>query len=297
MTVAEEVHFLFPEGKWALDRVKDEPQHVFFKQFGEAMPDEDWNDPGTKQGIYMIGPNAEYLEGGGAISGSPQKVRRRLEKALERWKKLSKQKRYANRKVPHVNSLMPPKFEDKDLVLRVHLRDLPRGKGDDSGRRVTKADRRNRMWMAFTEWAWNENWIAFDDSKAFVTKSSRPRPVDAAIVMRLCRDVLVDNVRGQTPRWKKESVKEAELSMRRLNTKNGRWTIQYVGHARMEAGEQRYSPQLYGQAVWNSKRRRFESLELLAIGMRAGAGVFNQRKRDLGPAPMGIALGLHVAEQ
>ena len=36
MPVAEEVHFLFPEGKWALDRAKDDPRHQFFKRFGEA---------------------------------------------------------------------------------------------------------------------------------------------------------------------------------------------------------------------------------------------------------------------
>ncbi len=287
------MHFLYPEGEWALNRVKDEPQHVFFKKFGEAMPEADWNDPGTKQGVYMIGPDAEYLEGGGAISGSPEKVRRRLEKALERWKKISKKKRYANKKVPRAGSVMPPEYEGKDFVLRVHLRDLPRGKGDDSGRRVTKADRRNRMWMAFTEWAWNENWIAFDKAKEFVTKSKRPQPVDAAVVTKLCRDVLVDNVRGQTPRWKKEHVKLAELTMRRIGTKRGRWTIEYRGKAEMEAGAQKFAPILYGQAVWNPKKREFESLDLLAIGIRAGAGRFNQRKRDVGPAPMGIALGFH----
>ena len=72
---------IYPEGDRALQRAAKNPQHIFFKRFGEAMPKKDWNDPGTKQGVYMIGPDAEYLEGGGAISGDPGRVRRRLKLA------------------------------------------------------------------------------------------------------------------------------------------------------------------------------------------------------------------------
>ena len=61
VTVAEEVHFIFPEGEGNLTRIAGDPAHEFFKRYGEGMPRGDWNDPGTKQGIYMIGPDAGHL--------------------------------------------------------------------------------------------------------------------------------------------------------------------------------------------------------------------------------------------
>ena len=38
VTVADEVHFLYPEGREALARVAASQAHRFFKRFGEAMP-------------------------------------------------------------------------------------------------------------------------------------------------------------------------------------------------------------------------------------------------------------------
>ena len=293
--MAEEVHFIFPEGQWALNRAAGQPAHEFFKSFGEQMPDADWNDPGTKQGVYMIGPNAEYLEGGGAISGNPTDVRRRMKTALDRWKKIAKKKRYKNKPVPEVTNVTVPEMADKPLVFRVFLRDLPRGAGDDSGRRFTKADLRG-MWLDFTKWAWNINWIALDDARALVPKGKKEKPVDSAVFRRICREVLVDNVRGQNRRWQDENVRLAELTMKRLSSKDGKWIIEYRGKAEMASGNQRYAPTLYGRGTWHVKKRRFEQLDIVAIGERRGAGTYNQRRQDQGPAPMGIALTLFQPE-
>ncbi len=283
------MHFLFPESAGARARVAGKPAHEFFKRYGAQVPAEDWNEPGTKQGVYMIGPDAEYLEGAHAVSGNAAGLRKRLETALARWKKLRKEKGYANDPVPSVTSGPPPWVEAKPVVFRVFLRDLPRKKGDRSGRRFKKSDR-GGPWMSFTKWAWNVNWIGFDDAAPFVTKRKAPKPIDDATVRRICRRVLVDNVRGQTGRWKPEDVKEAVLTKRRVEQKDGRWTIEYSGHAVMESAKQSYRPTLYGRAVWDSRKKRFDRFELVAIGDRKGAGTFNQRARDPGPAPMGIAL-------
>ena len=96
--------------------MKDDPAHLFFKEFGEALPPDDWNHPGTKQGVYMIGPNAEALEGGGAISGDAAQVVERLERALGRWKELRREKKYANRPVPRVATAPPPEVAEASLV-------------------------------------------------------------------------------------------------------------------------------------------------------------------------------------
>ena len=295
MTVAEEVHHIYPEGAGNLARAKGKPAHEFFKKFGQAMPKKDWNDPGTKQGVYMIGPNAEYLEGGGAISGNSTDVRKRLQMALARWDKLRKKLKYANKPVPETTNIVVPAMADKPLVFRVFLRDLPRGKKDESGRRFTKRDL-SGLWIDFTKWAWNINWLALDDVAALIPKGKKLETVQSDVFRRICREALVDNVRGQNRGGRDQHVKLAELTMRRLKDTAGNWIIEYRGKASMDSGNAKFAPRLYGRGVWNPKKREFESLEIVAIGDREGAGRFNQRERDRGPAPMGVALVLYRAE-
>jgi hypothetical protein len=290
------VHHIYPEGAGNLARAKGKPAHEFFKKFGQAMPKKDWNDPGTKQGVYMIGPNAEYLEGGGAISGNMDAVRKRLRNALDRWNVLRKKQKYANKPVPETTNIVVPAMAGKPLVLRVFLRDLPRGKKDDSGRRFTERDL-GGLWIDFTKWAWNLNWLGLDDATVLVPKGKKLEPVKSAVFRRICREALVDNVRGQNRGWRDQQVKLAELTMLRLKDTAGNWNIEYRGKASMESGNAKFAPKLYGRGVWNPKKRQFESLEIVAIGEREGAGRFNQRERDRGPAPMGVALVLYRAEQ
>lgn len=255
------------------------------------MPKEDWNEPGTKQGVYMIGPDAEYLEGAHAVSGDAAKLKERLRRALTRWETLRKEKTYANEPVPAVENVTVPWTTGKPLVFRVFLRDLPRGADDASGRRFTKSDLRG-IWPDFVKWAWNVNWLGLDDPQALVPKGRKPEPVDAEVVGRICREALVDNVRGQNPHWGRGDVKSAELTMRRLADREGNWVIAYSGKASMARDGATYAPTLYGEGVWDPKAKQFVTLEIVSTGMRAGAGRFNQRERDKGPAPMGVLLQL-----
>lgn len=294
--MAEEVHFIYPEGEWALNRIKDDPGHLLFKGFGAQMPEGDWNDPGTKQGIYMMGPNGEYLEGAHAASGSSSRLAERLGRAMERWKALKKEKKYAEAKIPAVLEVAPPNMVDAPMVLRVSIRDLPRGKGDESGRRRTKGDLKGRGWMAFTEWAWNQNWFAVSDPAAWVPKGKAEEPVPAEAAEALIRGTLIDNVRGQNPAWKAEDVKESTLSMRAVKKSRKVWLIEYTGSARLDAGGKGFSPSLYGRAEWDPKAKAFRSFRLVATGERRGAARFNQRAEDQAPAPMGVLLELHVRQ-
>lgn len=260
------------------------PDHRFFKRYGESMPRGDWNHPGTKQGIYMMGPDAEYLEGRFAASGEPADIRARLQRALGRWQKLQDEKSYANKPVPPRPWSPPPDVEG-ELVLRVNLRDLPRGPGDRSGARRHEVAPTG-MWMDFIKWAWNENWVAVEKASAFVPKGVGSEPVDPEVVRRIAREVMVDNVRGQAPEWGPSDVKEASLTMRRLD--GGQ--IEYTGSVSLASGSRSYDAKIYGQGHWSGSA--FRTLDLVAIGMRRGRAAFNQRENDLGPAPMGVTLSL-----
>lgn len=277
---------LYPENPQHLRNVANDPAHRFFRAFGDAVPKQDWNHPGTKQGIYMIGPNSEYLEGKFAAAGAPRDIEARMRRALARWEDIRQQKGYANQPVPKANTAaMPPEVEGKPLVLRVSLRDLPKGPGDDAGRRYGPQDATNQPWPDFTKWAWNQNWIAFDQPGIFVPRGSSFASIDSRAVRRLAREALVDNVRGQAPHWNDRDIQVADLQMRLLD----RSTAEYRGRLVMSAGGRSYAPTLYGQGRLDGKGG-LTSLEIVAIGQRSGASRFNMRDRDKGPAPMGIVL-------
>lgn len=292
VTVADEVYWLYPENPQHLERVKDDPAHLFFKKFGEQVPPPEWNLQGTKQGIYFMGPDAEYLEAKFASSNAAD-ILARMRRALERWERLRKEKDYANEPVPSIAYGPPASLVgNRKFVLQVNLRDLPRGVGDRSGARYEEVGRANESWLDFGRWAWNQNWISFDDPRVFVTSSDSEVAVASNVIGRIAMEVLVDNVRGQAPTWRAEHVKEASLTMRRFAVSGDRWSIEYRGGANMDAGAQGYSCTIYGQGVWNEKDGKFESFDLVAIGDRRGAWRFNNRERDPGPAPMGVAISV-----
>jgi len=290
VTVTDEVYMLYPEDEWNLKRVQDTPQHRFFKKFGEAMPEGDWNHPGTKQGIYMIGPDGEYLEGKHAASSFPKDILKRMRRALERWEALRKEKGYANRPVPRVVTTAPPRVEGKDLVLRIHSRDLPRDGGEQCGVRFDPEQHARDGWNKFVRWAWNENWLAFDDAGVLVPKGRSEQAVDAAFVRTLARVALIDNVRGQANTWPKECVDGAELTMQRAGKVDGLTRIVYRGAVDLDNGDLWLKAKLYGEGRYDDKKKQLVSFELCALGTRAGAHRFNQRSSDLGPAPIGFAI-------
>lgn len=292
VTVADEVYMLYPEDAGNLNRVKNDPAHLFFKKFGEAMPPRDWNARGTKQGIYMMGPNGEYLEGKFAAASNAPEMRVRLQRALTRWESLRTEKSYANLPVPVVKTGAPPEVSGATMILKVNLRDVPRGPGDRSGARFSPADHTTESWPDFTKWAWNENWIGFDDPARWVPRSSSSEPVPAAEMQRLAREMLVDNVRGQAPGWQPSAIKGLDVTMRRTSVKGGLVTIVYAGSANLTQGANSFAPKIYGEAVWNSSAGAFTSFDWVVIGPRTGAWQFNQREQDRGPAPMGIAISL-----
>ncbi len=280
-----------------MSRLTEDPAHLFFKSYGAQVPKADWNHPGTKQGIYMIGPNAEYLEGAHATSGHADRLVARMKKALKRWEGLKKEKKYEALPIPRGASVGPPEVEEAAMALRISIRDLPRGRGDTSGRRRTKKDLRGRTWMSFTEWAWNQNWMTIDEPAALVTLGrtewSDAVPVPAAVTEKIVRRALVDNVRGQNPAWKPEHVKRSQLQMRATRVTDELIELEYRGEAVCKDDEKSYAPKLHGRATWDRQAAAFRSFQLVAVGPRQGAARFNQRRQDKDAAPMGVLIELH----
>lgn len=292
VTVADEVYMLYPEDPGNLNRVKDRPDHQFFKKYGESMPPGAWNHPGTKQGIYMIGPNAEYLEGRFAAASEAGDIRARLQRALARWEQLKSEKGYRNAPIP-ARKFSPPPGVSGELILRVNLRDLPRRPGDQSGARIGDLTGNKNAFLDYVRWAWNENWIGFPDAAPFVPKSTSAEPMPVDLLREIATEVLVDNVRGQAPTWSPQDIRAASGTQRRTHESQDAVKIAYSGRVSLSGGGRGYDASFYGESIWNPNRQAFESFDIVFAGMRTGASRFNRREDDLGPAPMGVTLSLH----
>ncbi|MFM1871505.1 MAG: hypothetical protein RL398_927 [Planctomycetota bacterium] len=298
VTVADEVYLLYPEDPGNLARVADRPEHRFFKKFGEAMPKGDWNHPGTKQGIYMIGPDGEYLEGRFAAGSEPEDIRARLRRALERWDELRKAKQYRNAPVPAVTSGAPPEMDGKAHVLRVFSRDLPRGADDRSGARFDAEQHARQGFLGYLAWAWNEQWLALPTFDGLATERTEWTDVPAELVRQIARTALVDNVRGQAEPWSADGVRIATLQVRRVARDGGAAVLEYQGAFELAERGRSFRGTLRGSGRYEIRAKQLVALDLLAEGLREGGQPFNRRDQDPGPAPLGIAIGLHrvVAE-
>lgn len=290
--VAEEVQGLYPEGP-RREQHRGRPDFEFFHKYGMQAPKEVWNEPGTKQGIYMMGPNSEYLAGMFATS-SAEEVEALLKQAIAKWKTLAKEKGYAQKEIPYVTTGCPfPNIAESAMPIKVNMRDLPRD-GARVGERYEDANRSREIWPDFHRWAWNENWIGYskDQAKAFVPSGAAEEPVPQEMLIRLAREVLVDNVRGQAPTWQESQIKQARLTKQLVSRSGDQMTIHYKGLARMDAGNAAMNLTLAGQGVWDAKAEQFVSFSLAAKGTRSGAWPFNSRDNDRGEAPIGFSLEL-----
>lgn len=291
--VAEEVHYLFPEDPEGLRQRAGDPMHQLFRRFGESMPPEDWRRDGTKQGIYLMGPEGEYLEGLATASGDPADLRRRFERALARWQSLRQERGYRSAPVPQLGVLAPAEFDGAPLLLRVSLRDLA-GASCDATPRWRPGAFDDGNWAEFTRWAWNQNWRAVATPSQLLPVGVGDAVADPAWFRRFSREVFVDNVRGQAPPFADEHVRKAELRMQRQPTRGGKAEVVYTGAVELDDGEHRIAVRLHGSGSFAVADGRCERLLLVALGERRGAYAANQRSAGPASSWIGFAVRLHA---
>lgn len=291
MPVAAEVYLLYPDDPAHRARLADDPAHRVFRRYGESMPAGDWNTDGTKQGIYLFGPDGEYLEGrwGGSTSAD---MLPRFERAIARWRELRAEKRYADKPVPARGQVVPPEHVGAEMLLRVSLRDLPTGSPDGVVRwRAGGFDDAN--WSSFTQWAWNQDWFAVSAPRQLAPSGSGEQEVDAALTRRLFAEAFVDRVRGQAPAWSVEQVRSASLRMRRVRGQGKGIAVEYVGEAELGDEARGVRVRCFGRGEFDAAGGRCAAFELVGVGLRHGAYTSNQRAQTPEPTPIGFSLRLH----
>ena len=282
---------------WYLHNRKG-PECDFFRKFCEDGHYGGRRRPtNTRQGIYCCTPAGEFLAS--VNTQDPRAMARMLETALAKWRTIPGKRRYlATPPAAGAGRAMrgEGRYPAGGLVLAVYSRDLPRKKRPDD-------------WRAR---AWNRDyaWFRRIEARAFLPEEiarGATHTVPEALVARIARFHLVDNVRGQTLPYRASDVKEARLETQVVAVRGTRVEIRMTGRTRTwvegrwHVGGMRSQPveakrgflaNLAGRAVFDKKTGRFVAFELVAAGTRTGGTRYNARHDDLGPAPMGVALVL-----
>jgi hypothetical protein len=259
----------------------------------------------TRQGIYAAAPSGVLLAS--INHNDPRRVAEMLRKALAAWDAMPREKRLPATALekgsaggPRWESLYP----EGGLVLRVTSRDVGRAEASSDGSRSSD-------WRAS---AWNLDflWFRKDEASRFVpaerTAGARTTVPDA-LVRRIVRLHLVDDVRGQTPPFPDSAVEKATIESEVVGVKENLVTLRLVGEARVvQRGrwavegfrdmnapvehERGFDGKFLGRATFDAGTGRFTAFEMVALGSRWGATQYNGRADDPGPAPMGVVFSL-----
>jgi hypothetical protein len=254
---------------WLLDHL-DTPGGKFFREYTKHVPPELGFGATTKQGVYAMTPDGEYLGGHFARHSKPDTLAM-LKEALAKWNDMVQKKGLKPKPIPgrapnHTwgadglpTSAGGEVGAKAGLILQAYSRDLPGASEKTPGIGEYKT-------------AWNENWIDFtpQDLMHFVPKAGSKGAVPDAIVRRLGRECLIDNVRGQVDKWAEGEVKKASLQSEIVSAKDGLLTIKLQGEFVAEAGPRGYDSKLYGKALFDSRANQFRLFELVAVGLRKG---------------------------
>ena len=161
----------------------------------------------SRQGLYAATAGGRFLAS--INTRSPERMVAMLQEARERWDALPEEERRATRDAG--GERPEDRYPEGGLALVVHMRDLPREDLPDDWR----AEARNL----------DRAWFQREELPGLLPPEPGRRrsegPVDPALVQRLARLHLVDNVRGQAPLFRPERVVKAELTVRVVRTPQG----------------------------------------------------------------------------
>ncbi|MCA9323059.1 MAG: hypothetical protein KDB53_20120, partial [Planctomycetes bacterium] len=154
-------------------------------------------------------------------------------------------------------------------------------------------------------------WFTAEEVARFIPTSHEVgarQAVPEALAHRLARHHFVDIVRGQSPSWRPQHVREATLVTEITASTDTTSTLRIQGQIHLQAAgtwrvgapdetgpsdqERGMILTLTGEATYDRANSRFARFQAIALGDRWGGTRYNARGRDLGKSPIGFALTL-----
>lgn len=281
---------------WRLQN-RDEPDCKHFQSFcdvGRRLNVEGGTD--TRQGTYCVTPSGVLL--GSANTRDPARMAELLRTSLEKWNAMPREERLLAFDPALVEiDRAENRYPSDGLVLRVVSRDLPR----------EPETRGPNDWRTHA-WNFDHAWFSREEVERLVPREFEVGGAfecDPALVRRLVRLHLVDNVRGQTLGYAERAVEVAELTATVTAIDGDAVALTLSGrgaqgdHRRDHGATSEDGPpsrgvdvHMYGNAVFDTATRRFTTFDVVAVGTRFGATRYNERHDDRAPTPIGFHLHL-----
>ncbi|MBT3270140.1 hypothetical protein HN371_23545 [Candidatus Poribacteria bacterium] len=248
----------------------------------------------TRQGLYTATADGELLAS--INTTNVDRVLKMLRAAIDKW-----QTEHVDGGAVTVPAVYEPDaryrraFPEGGMTLRQTMRDLPR-----SGDLTFDTSRHN----------FDHVWLTGAEVAALAPTDLTPGTeyeIPPEVVRRVAQFHLVDQVRGEAPAWRTDSIRKAELTLRVEEVDGAQVDIRLTGQARLVQPpsdrvnlfssfkvdmERGVDVQLAGFLVYDTLEQRFARFDMVATGSRWGATVYNFRAEDLGPAPIGFAFAL-----
>ncbi len=272
---------------WSLDHL-DTPAARFFKEFvasaGGAIP----FGSTTKQGVYVMTPDAKFLGGHFARHGKAETVTL-LKDALKKWNDIVAKENLTPKPIPARNTARTWGAEGlvataggdagkkTGLILEIFVRDLPY-KGERHPGPPEYRGWVNQTWMDFTT----------DEVQYLLPKGGGKTPVpEQPILRKLAREALFDFVRGQSGGWSEAATRKLTLTVEPAGSKDGAVVLRFHGEFEFGDDSRGFEGKLYGTAQFEPRTSHFRMFELAAAGMRRGKT--ENFRGDAPPSPLGIA--------
>jgi hypothetical protein len=267
---------------WSLDNL-DTPGAKLFKEFVKSAAGKVEFGGSTKQGVYAMTADGEFLAGHFARHDKASTLQL-LKDALKRWNEIVAKNNLKPKPVP--SKAMNRTWGADGLarnaggaagakaatILQIVVRDLP-FKGERQPGPPGFKGAFNQTWLDLTA----------QETQDLLPKGGSRTVVPDALFRKLAKDALLDFVRGQTPPWPDAAIKKAVLVV-----EPAPGGVRYTGEFKAEEGGRGFDAKLHGKAVWDSGASRFRSFELLAVGTRSGSTSVNFRFQEP-PSPLGVA--------
>ncbi len=278
-----------------------------FEEAGVRMADTDHGE--CHQGQFVTTTEGELL--GSRHVRDPDQLLEMMEQALENWEHRETQQGWFQiGEVEGPDTRFAWAYPEDGLVLHLGVKDLPR-QVEAQPWRIPDSHNQDYVWIS------REEMFSVVPPDAAAGDSF---PMPEGVVRRLVRFHLIDSVRGETSPWPSEALRDVEMRLTVTGVTGARVDLALSGHAVLcEEGdwctfppresvyqrgemccvirERGFDAKLLGYLSFDRQAERFSRFDLAAVGSRWGATTFNNRREDVEPAPMGIAMTIADREE
>jgi len=246
----------------------------------------------TRQGLYVTGVDGDLLHS--LNSTEADSIISLMSRGLAKWDRKQKTNNVgkALRSTNTPDGKYVIDFPEGGMILRQTMRDLPR---KSSRNHDTSRHNFDHAWLTAKE----KLQFAPEQMKVGVAWQIPP-----STVKRFASFHTVDQVHGEADAWNWEDVKHASMVARVRKVSGTKATIQLSGKVncvKPPSGEtnpyNKYTItkditndlSIKGWLVYDSKSKDFDSFRMVAAGMRSGTDLYNSRRNDMGPSPIGFS--------